>query len=77
MIVKLTGEFVTNTGRKEIELYGPTTIKGLLKALGNSYPGGGWNNCNVAINGTMYTDYWLHPIKEGDEIVIMPAIEGG
>ena len=77
MIVKLTGEFVINTGRKEIELYGPTTIRGLLNALGNSYPGGGWYNCNVAINGTMYNNAWQQAIKEADEIVIMPAIEGG
>jgi len=38
---------------------------------------GGWDNCNVAINGTMYADAWFQPIKEEDEIVIMPPIEGG
>ena len=38
MIVKLTGDFATSTGRKEIEIYGPTTIKALLSALDNSFP---------------------------------------
>ena len=32
MKVKLTGEFATLTGRQVIEIYGPTTIKGLLNA---------------------------------------------
>ena len=77
MIVKLTGEFATNTGRSEVEIYGPTTIKGLLSALNNSYPGTGWDNSNVAINGTMYSNAWLQKITEADEIVIMPPIEGG
>ena len=77
MIVKLTGEFVTLTGRKEVEIYGPTNIKTLLSALDNAYPNYGWDNSNVAINGVMYSDAWFQPIKEGDEVVIMPPIEGG
>ena len=35
MIVKLTGDFATTTGRREVEIYGPTTIKSLLGALDN------------------------------------------
>ena len=77
MIVKLTGEFATTTGRREVELYGPPTIKELLSALANSFPNHGWANSNVAINGTMYSDAWFQPIAEGDEVVIMPPIEGG
>ena len=77
MKVKLTGEFATLTGKKEVEIYGPTNIKQLLKALDNSFPNFGWDNCNVAINGTMYADAWFQPINEGDEVVIMPPIEGG
>jgi molybdopterin converting factor small subunit len=77
MIVKLTGEFATLTGRKEVEIYGPTNIKTLLSALDGAYPNYGWDNSNVAINGTMYSDTWFQPITEGDEIVIMPPIEGG
>ena len=77
MIVKLTGEFATLTGKKEVELYGPTNIKQLLKSLDNSFPNYGWDNSNVAINGTMYSDAWFQPIAEGDEVVIMPPIEGG
>ena len=38
MKIKLTGEFATLTGRQEVEIYGPTNIKQLLKALDNSYP---------------------------------------
>ena len=77
MIVKLTGEFATLTGRKEVEIYGPTNIKTLLSALDNAYPNYGWDNSNVAINGVMYSDAWFQPINIGDEIVIMPPIEGG
>ena len=77
MKVKLTGEFATSTGRREVEIYGPTNIKQLLAALDNSFPNHGWNNCNVAINGVMYADAWFQPINEGDEVVIMPPIEGG
>ena len=77
MIVKLTGEFATLTGRKDVEIYGPTNIKTLLSALDNAYPNYGWNNSNVAINGVMYSDTWFQPINESDEIVIMPPIEGG
>ena len=77
MKVKLTGEFATLTDKREVELYGPTNIKQLLKALDNSFPNYGWDNCNVAINGTMYADAWFQSITEGDEIVIMPPIEGG
>ena len=77
MIVKLTGEFATTTGRREVEIYGPTTIKSLLGSLDNSFPNHGWDNSNVAINGTMYSDAWFQPIAEGDEVVIMPPIEGG
>jgi len=77
MIVKLTGEFATLTGRQEVEIYGPSNIKTLLSALDNAYPNYGWDNSNVAINGVMYSDAWFQPIKEGDEVVIMPPIEGG
>ena len=77
MKVKLTGEFATLTGRKEVEIYGPTNIKTLLSALDNAYPNYGWDNSNVAINGVMYSDTWFQPINESDEIVIMPPIEGG
>lgn len=77
MKVKLTGEFAHLTKRNEIELYGPSTVKGLLNTLDNSYPNIGWGNSNIAINGTMYTNAWLQPITDDDEIVIMPPIEGG
>ena len=77
MKIKLTGEFVTLTGRKEVEIYGPTNIKTLLSALDNAYPNYGWDNSNVAINGVMYSDAWFQSITEDDEIVIMPPIEGG
>ena len=77
MIVKLTGEFATLTGRKEVEIYGPTNIKTLLSALDNVYPNFGWDNSNVAINGVMYTNAWMQSISWTDEIVIMPPIEGG
>jgi molybdopterin converting factor small subunit len=49
----------------------------LLKVLDRNFPNYGWDNSNVAINGTMYSNAWLQPIKEEDEIVIMPPIEGG
>jgi len=77
MIVKLTGEFATLTGLREVEIHGPTNIMQLLKALDNSFPNYGWDNSNVAINGTMYSNAWMQPIAEDDEIVIMPPIEGG
>ena len=77
MKIKLTGEFVTLTGKREVEIYGPTNIKQLLSALDNSYPNHGWGDCNVAINGVMYSDAWFQSITEDDEIVIMPPIEGG
>ena len=38
MIIKLTGEFATLTGKREVEIHGPTNIKQLLKALDNSFP---------------------------------------
>jgi len=77
MIVKLTGEFATLTGRQEVKIYGPSNIKNLLSELDNAFPNYGWDNCNVAINGIMYSNAWLQPITESDEIVIMPLIEGG
>ena len=77
MIVKLTGEFATLTGQREVEIHGPTNIMQLLKALDRNFPNYGWDNSNVAINGTMYSNAWLQSIKEEDEIVIMPPIEGG
>ena len=83
MIVKLTGEFAALSGRKEVEIYGVTNIKTLLSSLDSAYPNvlmetkQGWENSNVAINGVMYSDSWFQPIVEGDEVVIMPPIEGG
>ena len=41
MIVKLTGDFAASTGRREVEIYGPTTIKALFSALDNSFPNHG------------------------------------
>ena len=78
MKVKLTGEFATLTGKREVEIFTPTNnIMQLLKALDNSFPNYGWDNSNVAINGTMYSNAWMQPISWKDEIVIMPPIEGG
>ena len=77
MKIKLTGEFATLTGRQEVEIYGPTNIKQLLKALDNSYPNYGWDNSKVAINGTMYSYACFKTKTEDDEVVIMPPIEGG
>ena len=77
MIVKLTGEFATLTGKREVEINGPTNIKQLLKELDSNFPNYGWDNCNVAINGTMYSNACMQPISWTDEIVIMPLIEGG
>ena len=77
MIVKLTGEFATLTGKREVEINGPTNIRQLLRALDNSFPNYGWDNSNVAINGTMYSNDWMQPISWKDEVVIMPLIEGG
>ena len=77
MIIKLTGEFATLTGQREVEINRPTNIMQLLKELDRNFPNFGWDNCNVAINGTMYADDWFQPIAEDDEIFIMPPIEGG
>ena len=77
MIVKLTGEFATLTGKREVEIHGPTNIMQLLKELDRNFPNYGWDNCNVAINGTMYSNAWMQPISWKDEVVIMPFIEGG
>jgi sulfur carrier protein ThiS len=77
MKIKLTGDFAISVGKKEIDISGFTTIKGLLNILDNTYPNYGWDDCNVAINGTMYSNAWLQPIIESDEVVIMPPIEGG
>ena len=77
MIIQLTGEFRQQMNRSNVEVYGPTTIKGLIDALDSSYSTIDFSNCNVALNGTMYSNAWLQPIKENDEIVIMPPIEGG
>ena len=77
MKIKLTGDFATTAGRTEVEIDGPTTIKGLLNALDGSVPNHGSDHSNVAIDGTMYTNTWAQPIKEEDEIVIMPPIGGG
>ena len=78
MKIKLTGEFATLTGKREVEIFTPTNnIMQLLKALDNNFPNYGWDNCNVAINGTMYSNAWMQPISWKDEVVIMPFIEGG
>ena len=77
MIVKITGEFATLTGKREVEIHGPTNIMQLLKELDRNFPNYGWDNCNVAINGTMYSNAWMQPISWKDEVVIMPLIEGG
>ena len=77
MKVKLTGEFATLTGQREVEIHGPTNIMQLLKALDRNFPNYGWDNCNVAINGTMYSNAWMQSISWKDEVVIMPLIEGG
>jgi molybdopterin converting factor small subunit len=77
MKIKLTGDFATSVGQREIDVSGFTNVKGLLNALDSAYPNHGWGDCNIAINGTMYSNAWLQPITESDEIVIMPPIEGG
>ena len=77
MKVKITGEFATLTGKREVEIHGPTNIMQLLKELDRNFPNYGWDNCNVAINGTMYSNAWMQPISWKDEVVIMPFIEGG
>jgi len=77
MKIKLTGDFAISVGKKEIDISGFTTVKGLLNVLDRKYTNYGWGDCNIAINGTMYSNAWMQPIIESDEVVIMPPIEGG
>ena len=83
MIVKLTGEFATLTGRQEVEIYGPHNIKTLLSALDNAYPNYGWDNSNVAINIRLLSIAKSNPISlltffsivSGGEYSIIKSIE--
>ena len=46
MKIKLTGDFAISVGKKEIDISGFTTIKGLLNVLDSTYPNHGWGDCS-------------------------------
>ena len=78
MKIKLTGEWVQIAkGRKEVMLmYNPHSIRSLFIRLEIEYPCGRWDQSSVSINGSIYTDH-NKSIQVEDEVVVMPAIEGG
>ena len=78
MKIRLTGEWVQIAkGRPVVMLmYNPHTIRSLFIRLEIEYPCGRWNQSSVSINGTIYTDH-NKAISFEDEVVVMPAIEGG
>jgi molybdopterin converting factor small subunit len=77
MKIKLMGEWAQIAGQSIVQpMYDPSNIRSLFIRLEIEWPCGKWDQATVAINGTLYTDH-TKKIEETDEVVVMPAIEGG
>ena len=66
-------------GRTEHEVPGET-IRQLVRALEAQYPGVGdrlTNGVAVAIDGEIYQNAFLEPVRPDSEVCFFPPIEGG
>ena len=65
-------------GTREIEV-DAANYRGVVRAVDNEWPGieAVLMKSAVAIDGQIYQDAWLEPIRQDSEIFFMQRIEGG
>jgi molybdopterin synthase sulfur carrier subunit len=66
-------------GRDAVEVEGET-INDLLKALSAQYPGMAEavrRGVSVTVNGEMYANAVMVPVKPDDEVFVLPKLVGG
>ena len=66
-------------GRAEFDV-AATTVRGLIDELDARYPGAGdyvARRMAIAIDGEIFQDAYLAPLKPESEIVLIPKIGGG
>jgi len=65
------------TDRIEVSLDGPVTARGLLERVVAVHPElGPWSGAlRVAVNGAYAA--WDDPVREGDEVALIPPVAGG
>lgn len=56
-----------------------TSVRGLLAMLEEQYPGSrqALNQAAIAIDGEIYNNALAEPLNDSNELVFIPAIEGG
>ncbi|GAB4285520.1 MAG: MoaD/ThiS family protein [Roseovarius sp.] len=78
--VRLWGSLADATGgAREVEIEADT-LRALLDALAESYPGLRPQldrGVSVAIDGRIYNDSWFTPIRPDSEVVLLARLKGG
>lgn len=57
-----------------------TNVKDLLARLGETYPGLQpqlKRGVSVSVDGIIFRDGWLTPLKSDSEVVLLPRMQGG
>ena len=79
-VVAMGGDLESLTGgRAEFDV-AATTVRGLIDELDARYPGAGdyvARRMAIAIDGEIFQDAYLAPLKPDSEIYLIPKIGGG
>ena len=77
LVSSLCGRYTGGVKEFEIEA---TTLRGVIKALEQRFPGLGEHleeETTVAIDGEIYEVGYSYPLRPGCEVFFIPKIEGG
>ena len=78
--VKLWGSLRHWTDGQSVVEVEANTFKGLLDRLSETYPGLApqiQRGVSMSLDGVIYREAWFQEIKPGQEVVLMPFMQGG
>jgi molybdopterin synthase sulfur carrier subunit len=78
--VRIWGSLAAATNDQTVVEVEARTLRELLAALADTYPGLKPQldrGVSVAIDGKIYNDSWLTPIRDDSEVVVLARLKGG
>ena len=80
VVVKLGGPLMSQAGGETEFVVEAATIQQMLTRLGEDHPALRpllARSVSVVVDGQLYRGNWQKPLREGAEIYLLPAMQGG